>query len=442
MDRFTLQGKKIHFIGIGGAHMSGLAEMCRLWGLSVSGSDAVTSDATAKLMSSGVRIQIGHSADNIDDNTDLVVYTSAVKPGNPEFERAKELSNSGAVLMDKAGLVGLIMENYEKCICIAGSHGKTTTTAMIGETIWGLGMNPTVVNGGVCTRLGTSMLLGGDKYFVVEADEYYDAFLKMHPTVGVILNIEHDHTDYFPTEMSIYESFRKFAENINPDGALIVNKDVNHLEYLTDGLKCRVITFGEDGADFNAGNVKNLNLSVPGKHNVMNALAAVAACFALNIDIEDIVCELTKFTGAGRRFQLRGELNGAKIYDDYAHNPTEIRATLSAAKSLNPSRLIAVLQPHTRSRTLEFFDDFAACMDNADEIVLLDIFTPAGREEGHINISSEDLCKAFTDRGINAVYRGLVDGKFTAANEYLRQIIKPGDMVIIMGAGDNTKVLA
>lgn len=430
--------KKIHFIGIGGVHMSGLARMCALVGCDISGSDAKESTTTAELRSEGISVTIGHKAENIDPSMELIVHTSAVKEDNPEMLRAREL---GLSVVDKATLLGSVMTKYGKRICISGSHGKTTTTAMISETLYGLGCDPTVVNGGVCTRLGTAMRLGRGEYIVAEADEYYDAFLKMRPSHGVILNIEHDHTDFFPTFDRLWQSFRDFALRIDDDGALIVHGGVPRLSALTEGLKCRVVTYGTKNAHwqwadghaiYHGERAAEMRLAVPGAHNVDNALAAVALCHVLGQNIRAAAAELGLFKGAGRRFQPRGSYNGAAIYDDYAHHPTEVRATLSAAKSVAAGRVICVFQPHTRSRTVELMDDFAASFADADKILLLDIFTPAGREEGHIPITSADLCARLKANGKDAE----APGSFNKTTARLRNLCQEGDTVILMGAGD------
>ena len=452
--------KKIHFIGIGGVHMSGLAEMCALFGSSVSGSDVKESDNTARLRAKGIPVSIGHGAGNIDPTANLIVYTSAVKPDNPEFMRCKEL---GLPIVDKARLLGRVMEKYRHRICVSGSHGKTTTTAMIAETLYGLGLDPTIMNGGICTRLQASMRLGGTEYFVSEADEYYDAFLKMKPTIGIILNISYDHTDYFPTYKALRESFRKFAESIDRKGALIIHGNIPDIDSLTMGLECSVIIYGGSRGHWQAGamnfdrgglpafralyqgkDMGLVHLAVPGAHNVDNALATLAVCHFLGA--EGAAGELALFKGAGRRFQPRGFLNGAAVFDDYAHHPKEVRATLEAARPLllskNSSeeergRLICVFQPHTRSRTLELLDEFVSCLLDADKVLLLNIFTPAGREESHIPISSEDLCSRLKSLGQDA----LTCPSFEEAARHLREFCRPGDVVLLMGAGDIVEMM-
>jgi len=454
MVKISVAYKKMHFIGIGGIHMSGLAEMCKLFGCGVSGSDAKRSDITDRLTLLGIPVAIGHSAVNIDPSVDLIVYTSAVKEHNPEMARARELNLR---IMDKAGLLGHIMEKYKQSICVSGSHGKTSTTAMIAETLYGLDFNLTIMNGGICTRLNASMFPGGTRYFVTEADEYYDAFLKMKPHIGVILNIDHDHADYFPTFDSLWQSFYRFARLIDENGALVVHGGIPDIYTLTDGLKCSVITYGTEDSNWQAGglqwgadgfpvfkamhngkNMGTVRLSVPGEHNADNALAALAVCYELGASIPDAAAQLIKSKGAARRFQLRKTLNGASIIDDYAHHPAEIRATLYAAKKMlaGGGRLIAAFQPHTRSRTLELYEEFVVSFNEADKILLLDIFTPSGREESHINIASADLCKSLLERGKDAVYRATFD----EAAHYLRGLCEPGDIVIIMGAGDIIKL--
>lgn len=457
MKRINLGAEinKIYFIGIGGVHMSGIAELLSLSGYEVSGSDAMKSEFTERLARVGVPVRIGHNEDNIPDGIDLVVYTSAVKGNNPELRRAREL---GLNIVDRAGLLGAIMRNYELPVCVSGAHGKTTTTSMVSEILIRAGKDPTVMNGGVCPSFGAAMRNGSLKYFVSEADEYYDAFLKFSPYVGVILNIEKDHTDYFPTVESLVASFKKFAGLIGKKGALVINGFVPFIDEITKDLGCFVTIFSgapETRADWRAENIAyddmgcpsfdvlfagkalgRVSLSVPGAHNIDNALAAAAACSFLGITFDEISGGLAACVNAKRRMEHRGSFGGVTVMDDYAHHPTEIKASLAAAKNIPAKKRWVVFQPHTRSRTIELLTEFSESFDDSDKTILVDIYTPAGREEGHIAITSRDLCNQLAERGNDAYYFET----FAEADKFLRASCSPGDMVITMGAGDVFKI--
>lgn len=438
--------KKIHFIGIGGISMSGLALLLNDSGYTITGSDKNLSVLTDKLSKLGIKIFNSHSKTNITNDIDLVVYTVAVKEDNEELAeaRAKHIK-----IIDRAELLGTIMTNYEYPICIAGVHGKTSTTSMISEVLLNACLDPTISVGAYYKPIDSNFKIGSKKYFVVESCEYYDSFLKFKPYVGVILNIEEDHLDYFSGIDQINNSFNKFAQNINKKGYLIVNNNINDVNLITDKVYTNVITYGNDKADFKSLNVsfnnlgcgsfdvylKNdflarLHLKVVGEHNISNALAAFASCHMLNIPTDKIIDGLNSFTGSSRRFEHKGIKNGVTVVDDYAHHPTEIKATLNACINIPKNKLWCVFQPHTYTRTKALFDDFVNCFDKADEIIILDIY--AAREKDLGEITSEQLVKALNKKGLSAIY---IKTKEKAAEFLLANCIH-NDLLITMGAGD------
>ncbi|MCL2752575.1 MAG: UDP-N-acetylmuramate--L-alanine ligase [Defluviitaleaceae bacterium] len=409
-----------YFIGIGGINMSALAEILHKDGYTVSGSDKNDSDTCKHLRSLGITVHTGHNAQNLPHDAQVVVYNAAVATTNPE--RA-EATTRGLVMLERAELLGLIMRNYKNAICVAGTHGKTTTTSMLAEIFIGANADPTVMSGGVLPSMGGAMRIGGEKYFIAEACEYHDSFLKFFPHIGIILNIEMDHGDYFDGEAGLRRSFRAFAEKIPQNGALIINEEVRNLHEITDDLKCQVITFGAHDLGY--------TLAVPGLHNVSNANAAVAVARHCGLGEDKITKALQGFTGAKRRFEKKGTYNGAQIIDDYAHHPTEVEATLNAAKSLaGTKRLWVAFQPHTHNRTSEFLNEFAKALEIADEIIVLDIYRPAGREEEQANIHAKDLVAKIYNS--NCRYAD----SFEKAVEYAKKGLTPGDILITMGAGD------
>ncbi len=442
---------KVHFTGIGGISMSGLAQILMNAGFEVSGSDRSASDLTRKLEEEGARIFYGQRADNITDDIGLLVYTAAVKDDNPEIVRAKEL---GIPLMSRAELLGQIMKNYDTSIAVSGTHGKTTTTSMLTQILLAADADPTVSVGGMLPSIGGNIRIGKSGCFVTEACEYTNSFLSFFPTVAVILNIEEDHLDFFKDINDIRNSFAKFASLIPESGLLVIDSDIDDIPEITKNVKGEVVTVSKTGpADLTAADITynetgcasfdvikdqrsimRLQLEVPGKHNISNALAAVAVCLHMGISPEYIQKGLGDFTGTERRFQFKGKLGGATVIDDYAHHPTEIAATLSAAKNYPHNKIRVVFQPHTYTRTKALFDDFVRELSAADEIVLADIY--AAREKNDIGISSNDLCEALKNNGKDAHYFG----SFDEIENYMLQNISPGDLLITMGAGDIVKV--
>ncbi len=438
--------KKIHFAGIGGISMSGLAEILHDGNYIITGSDNSESEITKHLKSVGIKVFIGQKSENVSPDTELFVYTAALKPDNPEIIRAKEL---GIKIIDRAELLGTMMKNYTYPISVSGTHGKTTTTSMLTEILL-RGENPTVTVGGILPSIGGNFRIGGDKYFVAESCEYCDSFLKFHPLSAIILNVEYDHADYFKSIDTLYASFNAFAKKIPKNGFLIINSEIPETEKILDGVSCEIITYGTDNE--NGWNIRNVSfdergngrysaflknnkifdieLSVPGTHNILNSLAAAALCYKYEIPKEDIISGLKNFKGTNRRFEFKGMVHGITVIDDYAHHPTEIRSALKAAKGFKYNKLWCIFQPHTFSRTKTFLKEFSEAFDDADKILILDIY-PA-RETSDGTIHSKDLVSLIKERGKDVLY---VEN-FEKAAEYLGARCTNGDMLITMGAGD------
>jgi len=441
----------IHFIGIGGISMSGLAEILLDAGFCVTGSDSVKSDLTERLEADGAAVTYGQRADHITDDIDVVVYTAAVHQDNPEYAAAV---SRGIPILSRAELLGQIMKNYKQAVAVAGTHGKTTTTSMLAEILLAADADPTISVGGILPSIGGNLRVGGSDLFITEACEYTNSFLSFYPTIEIILNIEADHLDFFKDLADIRHSFRLFAEKLGDQGLLIISHDIEQYEDLLNGLKCRVKTTGlTAGSDYQAAAIHYdelarpafrllidgadqglVSLSVPGQHNVRNALAAIAAAEALGIALEDIIKGLKNYTGTNRRFEKKGEVCGITIIDDYAHHPKEIQVTLEAAGNYPHKKLWCVFQPHTYTRTKAFLDEFAQALAVADEVVLACIY--AARETDTLGICSGDIAKQIEALGTRA-------HSFDSFDEIERFILEncsPGDLLITMGAGDIVKV--
>lgn len=441
----------IHFIGIGGISMSGLAEVLLQAGFSVSGSDTRRSALTDLLEQKGVCFYPGQSAANITPDIDVIVYTAAVHPDNPELAAAVA---AGLPLLTRAELLGQMMKNYKTPIAISGTHGKTTTTSMISEILLAAGTDPTLSIGGILKSIHGNIRVGHSEYFVTEACEYTNSFLSLSPKIGIILNVEEDHLDFFRDLQEIRASFHKFASLVPSDGLLIINGDIDGCQELIQDLNCRVITFGQsEGCDYFLSNIcydelghvsfsytayseapKNIILNVPGEHNAYNAIAAIALAEELCIPFETTANALQSFCGTDRRFEYKGSLGGVTIIDDYAHHPTEIEATLKAAAHYPHNRLWCVFQPHTYTRTKAFLPQFAQALSHADYVVLADIY--AARETDTLGISSRDLQAEIQKLGKECYYFP----SFDAIENFLLEKCINGDLLITMGAGDVLKI--
>ena len=444
-------GKYIHFIGIGGISMSSLANILLTRGYKVSGSDSKESDLTRELESLGAKIHIGQSADNITDEIGLVVYTAAISDDNPELVAVRE---AGIPEMTRADFLGQLMREYDNVICVSGTHGKTTTTSLISQIFLDAEKDPTILCGGIIPMIKGNTRIGHSGHMIAEACEYTNSFLSFFPRIAVILNVEADHLDFFRDLDDIRASFKKFASLLPDDGALIINGEIDNVSYFTEGLKCRVITYGfGEGFDYTAENitfdgfacggydlVKNgsavghVQLSIPGEHNVSNSLAAAAAADICGIDMDTICRGLGAFGGVERRFEFKGMLGGARVIDDYAHHPDEIKATLSAALQYPHKKLWVVFQPHTYTRTISLMDKFASALSMADAVILPDIY--AAREKNIYGVSSGDLQKKIGELGTESYYIP----EFDDVETFLLENITEGDLLITMGAGNVVEI--
>ncbi len=438
----------VHFTGIGGISMSGLAEILLAKGFRVSGSDSRSSAITEHLESLGAEISYRQAADNISPEMEVLVYTAAVTPDNPELVRAAEL---GVPLLTRAEFLGQIMRNYRIAIGVSGTHGKTTTTSILSEILLDSGLDPTILVGGIFEHIHGNLRIGHSDLFVTEACEYTNSFLSFAPTTAIILNVMADHLDFFKDIDDIRHSFRKFAELLPADGSLIINSAIPDLSYFTEGLPCRIITFGLDPAasDYCASNltydkfgcagfdlivhgqkIGSLHLNTLGEHTVIDTLAAIAAAMDLGLSFQTIKQGVSVFHNADRRFQIKGDLHGITVVDDYAHHPDEIRATLTAAQKYPHREIWCVFQPHTYSRTKALLPEFAEALALADHVVLADIY--AAREKNTLGISSMHILEAMKQFDCDVHYFP----SFSAIENFLLENCISGDLLITMGAGD------
>lgn len=445
----------VHFIGIGGISMSGLAKLLVSRNFTVSGSDSKESDLTKELEKCGCKIYYTQEAGNISDDIDLVVYTAAISEDNPELVAAKE---SNACLLTRAELLGQVMGNYNTAINVAGTHGKTTTSSMISEILLKADTDPTISLGGILDSIGGNFRVGKSDIFLTEACEYTNSFLSFKPTVNVILNVQEDHLDFFKDLDDIRNSFRLFVEMLPENGTLIINSDIENIEYFYKNATCdNVITVGSDPekSTYSATNITynqlglptytlikdkkevcEISLGVPGLHNVYNSLAAIACADLFDIPLVTTANALKGYTGTKRRFEYKGTLmpNNATIIDDYAHHPVEIEATLNSAKNYPHNRIWCIFQPHTYTRTKAFMDDFAKALSLADIVVLADIY--AARETDNLGISSETLRDKIVELGKTCYYFD----SFENIQNFLRKESINNDLLITMGAGNIVEV--
>lgn len=443
--------KNIHFVGIGGISMSGLAEIMLTAGYNVTGSDLNSSKIIDRLSIKGAKITIPHDSKNVE-GSELVVYTAAVKKDNPELVRASELA---IPVMDRAEFLGIIMKDHHYGIAISGCHGKTTTTSMVSLIFKNANLDPTILLGGELDAINGNVLVGNSDYFITEACEYFESFLKFYPYVGAILNVEEDHLDYFKDIDHIMSAFYKFAQLIPKDGALVVCADSENAMKIAETAKCNILSYGiENPADYTATNITfnqlghpsfdvnfrgnkigEFSLNIPGKHNILNSLASIAIGINAGIEIEIVKTSLLEFRGTYRRFDIKGTQNNITVIDDYAHHPTEIRATLEAAVQFPHKKVWCVFQPHTYSRTRTLFNDFAKAFYNADTAIITDIYS-ASREKDNGDIHSRDLVNEANKNSNNTVY--IKD--FEEIADLIAREAQPGDIVFTMGAGDIFKL--
>ncbi len=435
----------VHFIGIGGISMSGLAEILLKEDFRVSGSDNKESALTEHLASLGASIFYGQKASNIIPGIDVAVYTAAIREDNEEY---REAVRQGLPMLSRAELLGQLMTNYRMPVAVAGTHGKTTTTSMLSHILLAADLDPTISVGGILKAIGGNIRVGSSDVFVTEACEYTNSFLHFFPKIGIILNIDADHLDFFKDLDDIRNSFRRFAELLPEDGTLIINTCIPDLSEITEGLACKVITYGDDG-DYSAADISHnergeasfdllrhgtltdrIELSVNGDHNVSNALAAIAAADLLNVPSGAVKDGLRSFYGTDRRFELKGTVNGVTVIDDYAHHPTEIRASLAAAKNYPHREIWCIFQPHTYTRTKALFQDFVDVLCTAGHVIMADIY--AARETDTLGISSADIAAALKENGCDAYYFS----SFREIEDFCVRTCQTGDLLITMGAGD------
>lgn len=437
----------IHFIGIGGISMSGLAKILLQNGFTISGSDARESALTQQLEASGAQIFYGQKASNIIDGIDCVVYTAAINRDNAELIEAVARK---IPMLTRAELLGQLMKNYDTPIAVSGTHGKTTTTSMISHILLEGNLDPTISVGGILQAIGGNIRVGNSGTFITEACEYTNSFLHFFPKIGVILNIEEDHLDFFKDLEDIRHSFHQFTALLPSDGTLVINGDITDYPEIYRGLDCNVTTYGSSpDYDYSAANVLHdekgrvsfdlvkygetaarIQLSVTGDHNVSNALASIATAELLHIPMEAIQKGLLSFIGTDRRFEYKGTLDGVTIIDDYAHHPTEIQATLKAAKYYPHKELWCIFQPHTYTRTKAFFHEFAEALSHTDHLVLADIY--AARETDTLGISSKDLAEEVRKLGTDTYYFP----SFAEIEDFVKSRCISGDLLITMGAGN------
>ena len=440
----------IHFIGIGGISMSGLAEILAAKGHRVSGCDQRASRLTEALAAKGIPVEIGHDPAHLD-GMDLVIYTAAIHRDNPELAAAR--SRKMAVV-ERAVLLGWFAETYPVRVAVAGTHGKTTTTGMLSVVLTEAGLDPTITLGGELDQIGGNVRLGHSDHFLTEADEYVESFLRLSPTIAVILNVEPDHPDFFRDLTHLKGAFNRFANLVPETGRVVARTELVNVAEAVASIKAHVVSFGQGRkADYWPRDVqfdqhglpsfepvvhgrplRRISLAVPGVHNVLNALAALATADVLKVDPEITLSVLGKYRGTRRRFERKGRYAGAEVIDDYAHHPTEIRATLAAARNCPHDRIWCVFQPHTYSRTKSLLDEFAMALSLADQIVVSDIY--AAREEDDGQIHARDLVDRLAALGRQALYLP----SFGEIVDHLASNTHSGDLILTMGAGDISRI--
>lgn len=441
--------KCIHFVGIGGIGMSGIAEVLVNLGYNISGSDVQQSETTARLKKIGARVVLGHAAENIG-NADVVVTSTAVKSNNPEVVEAHR---KGIPVIPRAEMLAELLK-MKFSVAVSGSHGKTTTTSMISTILARGGLDPTMVIGGKLASIGSNARLGDGEVIVAEADESDGSFLKLSPTIAVITNIDREHLDFYAGITEIKDAFLKFANIVPFYGCTVICSDNIHAKEIIPLIKRRVITYGiESPADYSAGDIKflkrktsynltykgtvlgKIELTVPGMFNVYNSLAATAVARELGLDLVTIRKGLQSFSGVQRRLEIKGRAGGITVVDDYGHHPTEIRETLAAMRQIWKDRLIVVFQPHRFTRTKALFDEFTKAFRNADILIVNDIY-PAS-EEPIAGINSAALCEAIRQTGQSHV-KYISQAESTV--KYLLKTAKAKDIVVTLGAGSIYKI--
>lgn len=444
--------KTIHMLGIGGVSMSGIAEILHHLGFTITGSDAHSSEITDKLIKNGISVVIGHDFDNLR-KADAVVYTAAISSDDPEMVEAKNLN---IPLIERCDFLGELTKAFENTIGISGTHGKTTTTSMVSVCFLKANLDPNIQVGGLLKQIDGNYKIGNSEYFIIEACEYVESFLKFRPKAEIVLNIDNDHLDYFKTFDNIKNAFIKYVNLLPKSGILVLNADDNNCLDLKNHTASQYITYGINNtdADFIAKNIKfnndgfpefdvyknnnfysNIKLSVAGIHNVLNALACISLCDYYGISNETIKDALLEFTGAHRRLEYKGSYNNISVYDDYAHHPTEIKATCEALYNKKFNNAWVIFQPHTYSRTKNLLNEFAESLSNFDNIIITDIY--AARESNTYGVSSKDIVERLnSSRKANCNY--IKD--FKDIVKYIKEHAKPNDVILTLGAGDVTNI--
>lgn len=440
IQNYIQPGRRAHLVGIGGVSMCPLAEVLFGNGMQITGTDAQESRAVLHLRELGIPVGIGHREDTLG-STEMVIRTAAVHDDNPEIRAAR---SRGIPVFERAQVWGVIMRQYRHALCVAGTHGKTTTTSMCTHIAMAASLDPTVMIGGTLPMLGSGHRVGGGETIIMESCEYCNSFLSFFPTVAVILNIEADHLDFFKDLEDIQGSFLRFANLVPEHGVVVANgEDVNTMKALSGQVK-QLVTFGVETGDVCSANLKwesglpsfdvvfhgetvaHVVLQVPGLHNVKNALAAAAAALVMKLPASAIEQGLGEFIGAGRRFERKGTVKGAEVYDDYAHHPSEVKALLEASKALGYQRILCAFQPHTYTRTKALFAEFAAVLRLPDVVLLAPIY--AAREQNQVGVSSEELAAA--------VPGAVALPSLPELTEALYDMAQPGDLILTVGAGD------
>ena len=435
LAEYLKPGKRVHMVGIGGVSMRPLALVLQARGINVTGSDMNSSGSTDELLRSGITVAIGHREENVQ-GADCIIRTAAARNDNPEIAAARA---AGIPIFERAQAWGMIMREYSNAVCVSGTHGKTTTTSMVTHVMMEAKKDPTVMIGGALPLLGAGHRVGGGDTIILESCEYCDSFLNFYPTLAIILNIEADHLDYFKDLADVEKSFRAFAK-LATQGILANGDDRNTMDtlkgmdFVTFGLgehnRIRAVNISDDWSEFDVlcdGELyAHLKLSVYGKHNTLNALAAAGAGWMLGVSGEDTANGLATFTGAGRRMEKKGTFNGAPVYDDYAHHPGELSCLIDAVRTQGYKRVVVAFQPHTYTRTEAFFEEFVDQLKRVDVCAVAEIY--AAREQNHIGISSRDLVEQIPGSTYCETLPDVTD--------FLKENAQEGDIVLTVGAGD------
>ncbi|WP_425447813.1 UDP-N-acetylmuramate--L-alanine ligase [Dethiothermospora halolimnae] len=441
--------KHIHFIGIGGISMSGLAEILISEGYEVSGSDEKYSPIIERLESKGARVYIGHNKENIT-NADLIIYTDAISNDNEELLEANKRKIE---TINRGNFLGQLMKVYDKSVGISGTHGKSTTTGMLSVILNNSSINPTILLGGVLDDLEGTVKIGDNSCLVTEACEYKANILKFHPSIGIILNIEEDHLDYYRDLNHIIDTFTDFTKNIPKDGFLVINNDDDNCKSVINNSNCDVVTFGiKNNSDYLAKDITftkegfpkykllvndheySVELKVMGVHNVYNSLAAIVTAHKCGVPLKEAIDNLKYYNGTHRRLEYKGSINNIKIIDDYAHHPTAIKSTLESIKKISPKKVWCVFQPHTYTRTKSLLEEFSNSFSKADKVIIPDIYPAREKDTGLIH--SVDLVDKLKKKNVDTIY--IKD--FDEISSYLLNNCSDGDVVITMGAGDVYKI--